>query len=248
MSTDITTQNSGLSVFNDAHAFEQAQRMAAPLAQSSMIPNDYKNNLPNVLVAMEMAHRLNQSVLMVMQNTSIIHGKPGLDAKFIIALINASKRYAEPLDFDITGAGDTLACSAFTYKKDGVKISGPEVTMKMAISEGWTTKNGSKWKTMPELMIRYRAATFFSRIYCPDITMGMQTADEITDIGYTEEISNTAIEKINELVKQPVKETHDYEVVEPETVSSEPVHEVETPPAPEPLTPAVPELPSDDIF
>jgi len=54
--------------------------------------------------------------------------------------------------------------------------------MQMAKDEGWLGKQGSKWKTMPELMLMYRAAAFFGRLYAPDVTMGMQTTQEIADI------------------------------------------------------------------
>ena len=57
--------------------------------------------------------------------------------------------------------------------------------MQMAKEEGWLTKSGSKWKTMPDLMIRYRAAAFFGRLYAPDIIMGMQASDEIEDISHS---------------------------------------------------------------
>ena len=52
----------------------------------------------------------------------------------------------------------------------------------MAKEEGWSTKAGSKWKTMPELMLRYRSATFFGRLYAPEILMGMHSADEVQDV------------------------------------------------------------------
>lgn len=35
---------------------------------------------------------------------------------------------------------------------------------------------------MPQLMLMYRAAAFFGRVYCPEILNGMHTADEIQDI------------------------------------------------------------------
>jgi hypothetical protein len=44
------------------------------------------------------------------------------------------------------------------------------------------SKAGSKWKTMPELMMRYRAAAFFGRLYAPEITMGMHSVEEVVDI------------------------------------------------------------------
>ena len=52
----------------------------------------------------------------------------------------------------------------------------------MAKAEGWLTKTGSKWQTMPELMLKYRAAAFFGRLYAPEVLMGMQTAEEVIDI------------------------------------------------------------------
>lgn len=81
------------------------------------------------------------------------------------------------------GAGSTRSCVATaTVRDSGEKIEGPKITMEMAKAEGWLTKTGSKWLTMPELMLRYRAAAFFARLYAPDITLGMQTSEESADI------------------------------------------------------------------
>jgi hypothetical protein len=52
----------------------------------------------------------------------------------------------------------------------------------MAKDEGWLTKNGSKWRTMPELMLKYRAAAFFARTECPEALYGFQTSDEVEDV------------------------------------------------------------------
>lgn len=51
----------------------------------------------------------------------------------------------------------------------------------MAVKEGWYTKNGSKWQTMPEMMLRYRAASFFGKLYAPELLMSIQTAEEVQD-------------------------------------------------------------------
>ena len=56
------------------------------------------------------------------------------------------------------------------------------MTMEMARNEGWVTKSGSKWQTMPELMLAYRAAAFFARVHCPSALMGFQTAEEVRDL------------------------------------------------------------------
>ena len=68
---------------------------------------------------------------------------------------------------------ENLACRAIaTDKKTGEERVGPWVDMKMAVAEGWYGKDGSKWKTMPEMMIRYRAATFFASVFYPELSVG----------------------------------------------------------------------------
>ena len=57
-----------------------------------------------------------------------------------------------------------------------------EITIAMAKAEGWYSKTGSKWQTMPEQMLRYRSAAFFVRAYAPEISLGIATDDEARDI------------------------------------------------------------------
>jgi hypothetical protein len=56
--------------------------------------------------------------------------------------------------------------------------------------EGWLAKNGSKWKTMPELMFMYRAASWFINTHCPEIAMGLRTAEEIEDTENSRDAKN----------------------------------------------------------
>ena len=73
-------------------------------------------------------------------------------------------------------------CRAWAIEKStGDRLDGPVVSMDMAVAEGWFGKAGSKWQTMPEVMLRYRAASFFGKLYAPELLMGIQTAEEIHD-------------------------------------------------------------------
>ena len=195
MSKDlIKVQDKGLSVFASAENFELAQRAAKMLASSTLVPKQYQGKIENCVIALEMAARIGASPLMVMQHLYIVHGNPSWSSAFLISAINTSGKF-EPLRFEINGAGDSLECIAWTTDKQGNRLESPKITMAMAKAEGWVQKTGSKWKTMPELMIRYRAAAFFSRLYCPEITMGMQTADEVVDVVYEEVESKSPEDK-----------------------------------------------------
>ena len=78
---------------------------------------------------------------------------------------------------------DVQALDADFFAFSGHKVYGPKITMNMANEEGWTSKNGSKWKTMPDVMIQYRAASFFGRMNCPDMIMGIYSQEEVLDMG-----------------------------------------------------------------
>lgn len=180
----VLNQPVATAAFADDKAFNHAQRVAIMMAKSDLVPDNYKGdkNIPNVMIALEMANRIGASPLQVMQNLYIVHGKPSWSSQFIIASINSCGKFS-PLRFDIEGDGENMSCVAWAYDKATKdRLHGPKITMAMAKAEGWTTKNGSKWKTMPELMIRYRAAAFFGRLYAPEIMMGMHTMEEVYDI------------------------------------------------------------------
>jgi len=171
--------------FSSIEAFENAQRMAMALCTSTIVPETYrgKENIGNALIALEISNRIGANVLAVMQNLYIVYGRPAWSSQFLISCVNASGKFT-PLRYRMTGekGTDTWGCIAWAKDGEGEVLESPEVTFGMARAEGWVTKNGSKWKTMPELMLRYRAATLFARLYAPELTMGIRTDEEVIDI------------------------------------------------------------------
>lgn len=171
------------SVFSTLEAFEHWQRVAKMISSSNIVPKNYQGNVANTMIAIEIANRIGISPFMVMQNLDIIQGKPSWNSTFIIAALNSCGRF-EPLRFKFEGQRDTdgYGCRAVTKDMEGNSLSGPLVTWLMVKEEGWLSKPGSKWKTMPELMFQYRAASFFGRLYAPDILKGMHSNDEVFDV------------------------------------------------------------------
>jgi len=168
----------------DPTVFETAQRLAKALASSSIVPKDYQNNIANVLVAMEYAHRLGASVLAVMQNLDVIHGRPALRATFLMGTVNASGRFT-PIRYRWQGepGSDEWGCRAVAKDREtGEECVGPLITIGLAKREGWYNKAGSKWQTIPELMLMYRAGAWWARVYCPELALGLHTTDELEDM------------------------------------------------------------------
>ena len=188
------------SIFMNIQGFEDGLRMAKIFASSKMVPEVYRNNLADCLIALELSMRIDMSPMAVMQSTHVIHGKPGYSAQFIIAMVNSCGKFS-PLRYDETGEGDKQQCIAWAKElATGQRLDSPPVSIAMAKAEGWFQKKGSKWQTLPELMLRYRAATFFGRLYAPDLLMGMRSTEELHDTGASEnnEQSDSSIEKLNQ--------------------------------------------------
>ena len=174
---------------------------------NNMTLTDNPAALPNCIIALNMSQRMNADPLMIMQNLHVIEGRPSWSSQFIIAAINSCGRYS-PLRFDIK-QGDEIDATCTTFEWDGGKkkaivtktrvkntsciawavelatqtrLESPAVTMEMAVNEGWFGKNGSKWQSMPDLMLRYRSAAFFGRIYAPELLMGLPSSEETRDV------------------------------------------------------------------
>ena len=163
--------------------------------------------LSNCMIALDMSQRMGANPLLIMQNLHIIEGRPSWSSQFIIAAINNCGKFS-PLRFDLQWLDEIDAtystfewedrkkvekkhkvriknarCVAWAIEKaTGERLESAPVTMEMAVNEGWFGKNGSKWKSMPDLMMRYRSAAFFGRIYAPELLMGLPTAEEMHDV------------------------------------------------------------------
>ena len=165
----------------ETQRFELAQRQAKMLAASSLVPKDFQGNVANCGIAINVAMRTRLDPLMVTQNLAIIHGRPSWSATALIGMVNSCGRYT-PLRFVFDDEDNPTSCYAVaTDKATGQELKGDKITLEMAKKEGWSTKNGSKWLTMPGQMLRYRAASFWSRAYASDLSLGFYTQDEVRD-------------------------------------------------------------------
>jgi hypothetical protein len=195
-------------MFDQSRA-KSALMVASTFAASSLIPEHYQQRPENVLVAMYRSARLGMDLFSYMETTYCVHGRLGHESKFVVSLINTSGKFKTPLMYEMSGEikrdqngslskASTRICKAWAILKEtGDKIS-QDIGIDMAFLEGWATKPGpdktlksNKWQTMPDIMLQYRAAAFFGRMYCPELVMGLNTKDELDDIQDAEAIDVT---------------------------------------------------------
>jgi len=218
---------------------EQLWKVATAFSRSTIVPKDYQNKPDNCLVALEMASSVGASALTVMQNLYIVHGKPSWSSQYIIAQINNCGRFTQlkwkvtPTGRNLKGTGsfkgdleDVEFIAYATEISSGELVESPMVSYKMAILEGWYAKTGSKWQTMPDIMGRYRAASFFGKLYCPEVLNGLQSGEEIQDVEYSilpdeEESRETVAKEANTELFDPDRDDSE--------APAEEAHQEETP-------------------
>jgi hypothetical protein len=191
------TINYGMTMWSDTKSMNAAMKVANLLAKSQLLPEQYIGHPENCLIAIDIANRMRVSPLLVAQNLYIVRGKPGWSGSFAISAINNCGKFS-PLDFVYTKNGGGGCYAQATRLSDGKVLKGTEITLEMAKNEGWSTKPGSKWLTMSEQMLAYRAGSFFARAYCPEVLLGVQTIDEIQDVnGYADEDKSVVTIELN---------------------------------------------------
>ena len=232
--------------FDSAQGFELLQRISTVFSKSKFVPQEYQGEIgmPNCIIAVNIAIQANTNPLTIMQNLYVVNGRPSWSSQWIISGINRSGKFSS-IKYRIKSLGEKEVIYTYKLKDGSLKtdkfkinnvecvayatelstneiLESPAVSIEMAVNEGWYSKSGSKWKTMPELMLRYRSASFFGRLYCPEIFHGLPSEDESRDIITIDNEGNISQETVT-LDKKKVKNVTPVESPTPATATQEPI-------------------------
>lgn len=184
---DIEVKKFEGSIYQNSEAFDYAKRVAGMFKVSQLVPEAYRNNPADIMIAIDQANRLNISPLFLMQRMSIVKGKPVIEGQLVIALINERGPFKEPLKFKYSGEGDARQCVCSGVRRENDELCESKVTVTMAKTAGWYETN-KNWKALTDQMLAYRSAMFLSRVYCPEVCFGMQLRDEVIDANHEKTI------------------------------------------------------------
>lgn len=190
---------------------KKERKGGGPIDANALWAQAQNTALANCAIAVDMAVRINADPMMVMQNLYIVNGRPAWSSSFLISTVNTCGQF-ERLKFRIFEDGvigkievnetvwvnrekqtvkktfdgskiKNLCCVAYTTTRGGKDVlESSVISCRLAVQEGWWTKDGSKWPNMTEQMLRYRAAAFWVRTYAPELSMGFHTAEEERDV------------------------------------------------------------------
>ena len=218
--------------------FDQMWKVAQTYANSKLVPAHFAKDPHSVFVALQMAFRMEIDPFMLMQHMYTIKGKPGLESILETALFNQrATEFTGGIRYDIKRdkAGRIVYCQAWSVRKDtGERVEGTPVTAELVRTNGWEQPKGTQpslWRMNPELMYRYRSASYLIRHHAGHVTMGLKNAEELKDtpepIEAEVEVTNHPVE--GEVIEATVVEDDvpDLSELEPNKPTPEPEKKVQ---------------------
>ena len=242
----MTTQDNTQAVQVTESETDALYKMACHLAgpAKALLPDRWHDKPEEVFQMALQAKELGLEIVSACRLTYVIYGTPALMTAGVIGLVNAHAGLGSEIMFEERGdlQSDDYAVRGWAISgKSGEKMYGIWVGMDMAIAEGWTKKKGNKYGgPMRAQMLRYRAATFFARLFVPHVLMGLHTTQEVEEdriyarsedpkrLSSAQEALNERMRGSTEIVEPPAEEepeAQESHAQEPEDPSAWPLQD-----------------------
>lgn len=181
MNAPSTTESTALAVATrqqfdlSPQTFEQALTFSKYLADSDMVPKDFKGRPANCLIAIQWGAELGLKPMQAMQNLAVINGRPSLWGDAVIALVRSSPLCEYVIETD---DGNTATCRV--KRRGDPAEQSRTFSMEDAQAAGLKGKQGP-WTQYPKRMRQMRARAFALRDVFPDVLRGLPLAEELQD-------------------------------------------------------------------
>lgn len=206
--TDNQTQKiDNVSILTNGELFNRLRTLSEVMANSgSFVPEHYRGKPDACMAVVMQAARWGMDPFAVAQKTFIVgnSGVLGYEAQLVNAVINTMAPTKDRIHFEWFGEWENIV-GRFVEKTSGQnkKYIAPGWNLKDEAGVGvraWATlkgeseprelvlmlsqaqvRNSTLWATDPRQQLAYLAVKRWARLYCPDVILGVYTADEIDE-------------------------------------------------------------------
>jgi hypothetical protein len=169
---------------------KEAMEFSKIIAESDLVPKDYKGKPGNVLVAVQMGLELGLPPLQAIQGIAVIGGRPSLWGDALLALVRSSP------NFDGIAEEQTETEATCTVKRRGEPARTVVFSTEDAKRAGLLNKDGP-WRLYPRRMMQMRARAFALRDVFADVLKGVAMAEEAQDMDRSRDIEGSTVDDLN---------------------------------------------------
>lgn len=207
---------------------EEAMQFSKLMADSELVPKDFRGKAGNVLIAVQMGAEIGIPPMQSIQNIAVINGRPGIWGDLGKAVLLSRGCKIEERDAkDIKTTGEA---HCRITRPDG-RVTERTYSVEDAKTAGLFGRPGP-WTTNPYRQLAWRAFWFAARDAAADMLKGLYGAELLADIDPEKVVETTAI-------PEPKRKSA--------TVSAEPAPAPAPPVAPAPMAPAPRSVVNDPI-
>ena len=165
----------------DTARFDQAQRVAMTMAQSTLTPKHLKGNTvhetaANCFRVVNQALQWGMNPFAVMDKTYFIDGRMGYEGQLVAAVVQERAGLRGRLKAEYDGKGEDRRVTVSGTFKDETEPR----TIQWTVRQG-RTKNGM-WSTNPDQKLWYSGVIQWARRHCPAVILGVATDDDLDTI------------------------------------------------------------------
>ena len=197
----VRTGNKGMSLV--PQTLTEATELANLLAQSTIVPVDFRGKPGDVLVAMMMGGEVGLSPIQSLQNIAVINGRPCIWGDSAKALVMVHPDF----EWSNEGVNDDERIGLIAWvevKRKNHPVLRVEFTQVDAVKAGlWGNIKKDPWIKYPKQMLLNRARAFAFRNKFPDALRGLAIREEVedyTDVEYTVTVEDEKEKKTEKIV------------------------------------------------
>lgn len=150
-------------------AMDAASRLAGALCATEMVPKQYRGKPDDGAAAILYGAELGMNATQALQNVMVINGKPGVEARTMVALLAKQGYLVETVE-----SSDTSVTVRGTAPNGHEETS--TWTIDRAAQAGYTSN--ALYKKIPQQMLYAKAATEVCRKIAPHVLMGIAYSTE----------------------------------------------------------------------
>ncbi len=168
----------------DPVAMKQVMGLAEIMSSSKItVPRHFQGSTGDCVAVIMQAAQWGMNPFAVAQKTHIVSGNLGYEAQLVNAVVSSSKAIRGRFHYEYSGDWPNNGSGNDEWVRVGAILAGEnEITWGERLYPAKvTTKNSPLWKTNPKQQAAYLAVKYWARLYCPDVILGVYSADEFED-------------------------------------------------------------------
>ncbi len=180
----VNVNNTSAMVLN-GDSMDKMLKFSQMMATSKItIPKHLQGNAGDCFAIVMQAMQWGMNPFAVAQKTHLVNGVLGYEAQLVNAVINSRAPITTRLNYE--WFGDWSKVNGKTSNSDDVGVivsatmqgeSEPR-TLSVSMAQVGNVRNSPLWVNDPRQQLAYLATKRWSRLYCPDVILGVYTADE----------------------------------------------------------------------